>query len=631
MKTTGRNEPCPCGSGKKYKHCCGRLAAVPVAPQAKAPDPVVLQQGLALCNQGRHGEAFLLLQPVWTQLPSTPEWLAQRGHMALARGQLDEARVHWASWTRVQPAHPAAWYNLGIALQRLGRLGEAQQALKHSLALAPQRAQTHKAIGEVSMDLGQLDEALVAYEAASRCEPGWVDPLNDRARVHAARGDLGAAIADGRRALALQPDAEFTQSNLLFYMALDPQQTVDDYACEYRRFSQRLEGGLGYPPRPPQRARAPGEAIRVGYVSPDFRVHAIANFIEPILHHGDRTRFEVFAYYNGDVHDAVTQRCRASVAQWRHCQNWNDAQLAEVIRMDGIDILVDLAGHTANNRVTLFAHRPAPVQITYLGYPGSSGLQAMDYRITDALSDPIGSEGYYTEALLRLPDSLFCYRPMDDVPEVQPAPCLRKGHITFASLAAYNKIDEACLRLWARILNAVPQSRLLMLTVPQGVAQAQLLQRWKALGVDPARVQLHARLARADYLAMMHEADIALDPIAVNSPTTLCETIWMGLPVISRYGQRCATRAGLSVLSAAGLGDLAVADDDAYVQRAVALAADPQALAQARQGQRERLRQSPLMDAPRFVRNLEQIYLQLLTAASGKNRVNDESGKAMNP
>lgn len=557
----------------------------------------------------------MVLLPIWAQLPPTLAWWNWRGHMALEGRQPAEAARCWTAATALAPSDPALWYNLGLAQYSQGLVQDSVASYQRSLALAPQRAATHKALGDSWVDLGQPDQALASYDRAHRLDPAWADPLNEMANVYKARGELGRAIRLWQEVLASHPEAQYIHSNLLFSMALDPAQTLDDFWRAYQGYSQQLEGPQGPVARPPRRWTPGARRIRVGYVSPDFRTHAVANFIEPILRHADRSQFELFAYQCHERPDAVTQRLMGLVDHWRPCAHWSDTQLAEVIRIDGIDVLLDLAGHTAGNRMPVFALRPAPVQLTFLGYPGSSGLLAMDGRITDVLSDPPGAEAWYREPLLRLPDSLFCYQPLGDVPPHRGAPCAERGHVTFACFASYSKVNDAALQLWACILRAVPSAQMRMLTVPPGQVQDQLRARFAELGVDPARLTLLPKLPRPDYLAQMHEADIALDPIAINSPTTLCETLWMGLPVVSLYGQRCATRAGLSVLSAAGLGHLAVPDEDAYVATAVALAQDPARLVQDRLDCRTRLATSPLMDGPRFVAHLEGLYREALLAA----------------
>jgi predicted O-linked N-acetylglucosamine transferase (SPINDLY family) len=378
--------------------------------------------------------------------------------------------------------------------------------------------------------------------------------------------------------------------------------------AEHRRFAGRFEVPLkpGWPKHP--NSRDPERRLKIGYVSGDFYRHAVAYFIEPVLAHHDKSRFEVYCYYNNTQHDDFTDRLIAYTDHWIPCKFLSDDQLAERIRADGIDILVDLSGHTSGNRMRVFARKPAPIQVTYLGYPGTSGLSAMDYRITDHCADPEQNEIYYSEKLLRLPDSLWCYRPSDDMPEVGPLPALRNGYITFGSLNNFNKINDQCIGLWADLLKAVPGSRLVMVTVPEGAAREQLLEKFLGLGVAAGRLDIFGKLPFREFHRMFRQIDISLDPVFVNGATTTCESLWMGVPVLSLAGGRFLSRAGLSILGAAGLPEFAPATREAYLGVAVRLADNIPALAQLHDGMRARIAVSPLCDEARFTRNFEHAF-----------------------
>ena len=289
-------------------------------------------------------------------------------------------------------------------------------------------------------------------------------------------------------------------------------------------------------------------------------------------------------------------------------RDWSDQALADQIRADGIDILVDLAGHTAGNRLLTFARKPAPVQITCLGYPGTSGLAAMDYRITDGCADPPGSEAAYTETLLRLPHSLWCYRPGEGMPGVSPLPALRNGHLTFGSFNSFNKLDEETLLLWAELLRALPQARLRIATVPEGAMRARVLEWFASHGVGAAQVECLGKLPTRAFQQELAACDLALDPLHVNGATTTCEALWLGVPTLSLKGSRFLERAGWSLLCAAGLPELAVDSREDFLALAKRLAADLPALARLRAGLRPRLAASPLMDEAGFTRDLERLY-----------------------
>jgi predicted O-linked N-acetylglucosamine transferase (SPINDLY family) len=289
-----------------------------------------------------------------------------------------------------------------------------------------------------------------------------------------------------------------------------------------------------------------------------------------------------------------------------------------MIREHRIDILVDLAGHTARNRLLVFARKPAPIQITYLGYPGTTGLSAMDYRITDHYADPEGiADAYYAERLLRLPNSLWCYRPSADMPETSVLPALARGYLTFGSFNNFNKVDQPTLDLWAELLRTLPTSRLMMLTVPEGEARERLVSRFAALGIAAERLEFHGKLSGPEFHRKFLEVDLTLDPVTVNGATTTCESLWMGVPVISLVGARFLTRAGLSILSTAGLTDFAAASRANYIQLAAHLADNLPLLADIRAGLRDLVAASPLIDEVGFTRNLENLYRDAWTKWCG--------------
>jgi len=305
----------------------------------------------------------------------------------------------------------------------------------------------------------------------------------------------------------------------------------------------------------------------------------------------------------------VTQRLQGLCDAWRSTVGLSDEQVAALIRADGIDVLIDLAGHTANGRLLALARKPAPVQVEYLGYPATTGIAAMDWRLTDGVTEPVGqSEAWYTEKLCRLPHSLWCYQPASDMGEVSALPALAQGAVTFGSFNNYAKVGPRVVALWAEVLKAVPGSRLVMITVPRGEAQETLWARFAALGVSRERVVLHDRLDRRAYVALFAAVDIALDPFPCNGGTTTCDALWMGLPVVALKGGTFLSRASLSVLTAGGLERFAAADEAAYVEVCRRLASDLDALSVLRAGLRQQLAASPLLDAVGFTRDLEAAY-----------------------
>jgi predicted O-linked N-acetylglucosamine transferase (SPINDLY family) len=369
-------------------------------------------------------------------------------------------------------------------------------------------------------------------------------------------------------------------------------------------------------------AQEPNKRLRIGYVSSDFREHSVAYFAEPILAAHDPAKTEVFCYYVSQATDSVTERFQQyCTGGWRHCWDWSDDKLATTIRQDKIDILVDLMGHMGKNRILVFARKPAPIQISYLGYSDTTGLSTIDYRITDVLVEPEGAEAFSSERLLRMPHSYFCYRPSDiakNLP-IKPLPALNNGYITFASFNLYTKVNDAHIRRWAKIMARLPNSKFLLKVRLHGDGlrsfKTIIKARFQSLGIAPERLIIKdfSRLLEVA-LQMYNDVDICLDTHPYSGATTTCESLWMGCPVVSLYGENHASRMSLSILSAVGLGDLAVSDEDSYVETAVNLAQDWKKLADLRATMRECLQTSPLMDEKGFAGALEQQYRKIWQA-----------------
>lgn len=550
--------------------------------------------------------------------PANHVLFSDLGVVTLRLGRLSDAEAYCRRALSLKPDHAEALVNLGGVLWRQGRLQEAAASLEASVKLIPDSAEAHNNLGIVLQNLGRMEDARAALQRAIELNPGYTNAYSNLGATLRGMGRLPEATAAYRKALALQPQSPdannhhaYHYSNLLTALQYDGDLPGEELLAEYRRFAARFEEPLKAQWTAHGNAREEGKRLKVGYVSPDFRRHAVAYFIEPVLANHDKSQVEVFCYYSHVQRDEVTERLQSYADVWVECKGLTDEQLAQRIREDGIDILVDLAGHTGHNRMLTFARKPAPVQIEYLGYPGTSGLSAMDYRLTDWLADPAGSEANYTEELLRLPDCLCCYRPEAQMPEVGPLPAQANGYVTFGSFNNYNKIDDLCLQLWSVILRAVPGAKLLMMTVPEGEARERLAQRFGELGVARERLEFLGKLPGADFHRAMGRADIALDPLAVTGGTTTCETLWMGVPVVVLVGAKYVTRVGYSFLSAAGLSEFAATSVQGYVELAVRLAQDVALLSELRAGLRTHVAGSALVDEARFARNLEATYRQV--------------------
>ena len=492
---------------------------------------------------------------------------------------MDAAAASYRRAIAIHPGFAETHDNLGGVLRDQGRLDEAAASCRRAIALNPDLAKAHLNLGNVLTDQVKLDEALVCYD----------------------------------QALSLEPDFIEAHSNRLFSLHYRSGHSAQALLAEHRRWDER-HGGGGLASRPSfANVRDPERRLRIGYVSGDFRRHSVSYFLESVLAAHDRSVVEVFCYSNNAINDEVTARLRASADHWRGIVGVSDDDAAAMIERDGVDILVDLSGHTAKNRLTLFARKPAPVQATWLGYPNTTGLAAMDYRIVDPITDPDAiADGWASEALVRLEGGFLCYAPPGDAPPVVKPPSLASGVVTFASFNNPTCCRDQTVETWAAVLHRVAGSRLLLKGKPfadEG-ARSLLETRFAAHGSDPGRLILTSLTGSlgAHLEAAMAKVDIGLDPFPYNGTTTTCEALWMGAPVVSLIGERHAGRVGASLLARVGLEALIASDRGQYVEIAAGLAADPARLTDLRKTLRARLQASPLCDAPAFAASLEAAF-----------------------
>lgn len=560
-------------------------------------------------------------------------------------GRLGEAEALYRQILAVQPQHPGALHLLGVLAHTAGQPADAIGFIQQALALDPQNTSAHSNLGEACLALGRTDEAIAHYRRALELDSRFAVARFNLANALRLQGHLDEAVAEFRQALALTPQdprvlsnlsstlAELGQideaiglcrevvrllsgesaihSNLISLLRLHPSadgQALADAQRDWnRQFAEPYRASLRPHTNLPDRERR----LRIGYVSPDFRIHATLFFLSPLFREHDHRQFEIHCYASVVRPDEGTEHLRRWVDAWHDVRHLSDAELAETIRADGIDILVDLSMHTSGNRLPLFARKPAPVQVSWLAYAGSTGLAVVDYRITDRHFDPPAPDAPgASERPFRLPDSWCCYQPiLDDVP-VNALPALSAGHITFGCLNNFLKLNEATLTRFARVLQAVERSRLILLA-PQGSAGQRLADFFRQRGIEPDRIAYAVSGSRADYLRHYHRIDLALDTLPHNGMATTCETLWMGVPVITQIGATIEGRAGLSLLSTVGLPDLITHSADEFVSTAARLAHDLPALAERRANMRARMQASPLMDAPRFARNMETAYREM--------------------
>ena len=508
-------------------------------------------------------------------------------------------------------AAPSASELINEGLQRRQRAGSeaARPYFEKAAQLEPNSHVPWFMLGNVASELGDLDAAVAHYVHARDLSPSDHVIRYNLGLNQLWRGYIDAAIEELREACALNPRHLQAQSSHI--MALHSSDRIAPEAIDAATRAWGARFSLEHPAAAPSTAY-PGmgrpEQLRVGFISGDFRTHSVAHFFEPILNARDRVAFTYVLYSNSHFQDAVTERLRANADVWRDVWQLTDDALIELIRADRIDILVDLSGHTVYNRLVVFARRAAPVQLSYLGYPSSTGLPTMDYRITDARTDPpVPADAWHCERLLRLPGTQWCFRPFGTPAVPGPLPARDAGFVTFGSFNNLTKASDILLTCWAEILVELPTSRLRLTRIRSAQRAAEITARFERSGVASERIECVPYANDPPYGQQFEGVDIALDNYPYNGVTTTCETLYFGVPVVSLYGRNGVSRSGLSLLGALGLGELAASTPEQYVEVAVALGSDLSRLEQLRGSLRARFEQSPLRDEKRFAANFEEL------------------------
>ena len=583
-------------------------ASVPGAmPVPRAVPPI--ETGLALQQAGRFAEAAQVYEQILAVQADHPDALHLLGLIAYHQG--DYPRATDLIMQALAARESEIFYgNLGNALAARGMHAAAIESFRQAIALKPDYLPAHNNLGNLLRDQGKLDEAVESFRTVIALKPDYAEAHNNLANALVDLGELDAAIAAYRRAIALKPDLTEARSNLLFILSYREDLSETDYLAEaleygrvvtartraYTSWLAALEGG-----------RRP---LRVGFVSGDLKVHPTGHFLESILAHVDRRRLELVAYPTRRLEDALTARIKPRFAQWTPLAGLSDEAAAARIRGDRIDVLVDMSGHMNFNRLPVFAYRPAPVQVSWLGYFASTGLAEMDYLLGDRYVLPAGCEPHYVERLARLPDSYLCFTPPAEQVSIGPSPLASNGYLTFGCFNHLMKMNDTVVAAWARILHAVPKSQLFLkakqLDAPAACESTRA--RFAAHGIAPDRLILEGRSPRAEYFTAYNRIDIALSPFPYPGGTTSVEGLWMGVPVLCLQGDRFLSNICTSMLHSAGLAHWIAADLDDYVAKAVAFAQDGAQLAALRATLRPSLLASPLCDAARFARNLEAVF-----------------------
>ncbi len=580
----------------------------------RSPDhpDALFDLSVLLFESGRFLESTRILERLLAIRAHEPELLpvllTNLGEAYRREGDLGRAAAAFERILALDPAFPEAHQNLGITLMDEGRPGEALPHLERAVALRPESAPFHVSLAWVLLRLGRVEESLAHCRRAAELDPNQAMAHHHLANALVELGDRKGAILSYRRAFKLDPTDHNAHSNLILVALTDPGYDAHALLAEGRRWARLHAESMRRYRRPHDNDKNPDRPLRIAYVSPDFRAHPLIQFLTPLLANHDRSSFDIYLYSSVDHPDLATEQVRTWAGpRFRDIRYLDDIAAAELVRKDRIDILVDLALHSAGGRLRLFACKPAPVQITWLGYAGTTGLDTIDYRITDPYVDPPGTDGsVYSEACLHLPETSWCYDSLElDLP-IGPLPALAAGVVTFGCQNSYRKVQPGVLSLWARVLRETPRSRLLLYAEEPG--RKDTLHRLAAEGVTAERVEFVGRVSRREYLERYQRIDIGLDTFPFTGATTSLDALWMGVPVVTMTGGTSLHRAGTCLAMNLGLPELVAGSEHELVAKAVALAGDLPRLAQLRVELRPRLEASPLADAPRFARHLEAAF-----------------------
>ncbi|MBI1195673.1 MAG: tetratricopeptide repeat protein [Gammaproteobacteria bacterium] len=568
---------------------------------------------------GARDSAMADLELLLQQFPDDAGVHHNLGEMFQKLGQIDQALRHYDEALRLLPDFVEAYNHKGTVLQLMGRHDEAETVYKRALALRPLYAEATLNLGTLHFECGRIEAALAAFRKAIEIRETFAEAWNNLGNCFIQAGLYQQGADAYEKALSLEQDYWEAASNRLMALHFDPELGTDDLFEAHHRWGDRRVRSASTSSATPAVSGSDRRRLRIGYVSPDFRTHSVAYFIEPILRAHDLSRFEIYCYAEVNVSDATTKRIERIVPNWTNTCGVDDEELADRIRRDGIDILVDLAGHTQGNRLGVFALHPAPIQVSYLGYPDTTGLAAMDYRLTDAVTDPEGQDAGYRERLYRLPAGFLCYGPPQGAPDVSVRPSVRSGGITFASFNNLAKMNEQVVAIWAEILKEVPDARLLLKNRVFGDAfvRQRYIDLFARYGIAEQRLQMTGwTLDNRSHMAMYGEVDIALDTFPYNGTTTTCEAMWMGVPVITLAGRHHVGRVGMSLMDRLGLQALCATDVSEYISLAVKLANRPEKLDVLRASLRPLMRVR-MCDALSFTQSLEQAYLDMWNETVG--------------
>lgn len=584
-------------------------------------DPEALTgEALSALHAGNPLEAAALFENLLPLMPESDQLSYLYAEALNRAGRQEEAQTRLELLLEKNPGYADAWNRLGSIWLGQGKNEDANRCFRTALEKDPNHVEALCNMGLMMIKFCHFDDAMTLLKRALTIEPDNILALNNMGRTCKMQGRHQEAIDWYRRGMEVDEGRTFIIDNYLFALSYCDDMDPGFVAREHRRLARQ------YLPKEPvpslEICPAVGRKLRVAYLSGDFYTHSVAYFVEPLLQNHDYARFEIYCYSVGSSFDATTERIRKLPCIWRDMSGMPPEAIAMELRNDRIDILIDLAGHTADNRLQLFAARTSPVQICWIGYPNTTGLPQMDYYISDDLCDPEGmTEHLFSETLWRLPRVFCCYLPPMEFPAVYESPSVAAGHVTFGSFNNFAKVTDRQLEVWSRILNMAPDSKLYLKSMALGDRSVQdsVLDRLMRHGIDPARVRQRVVTSTPlEHLAEYGRVDIALDTFPYHGTTTTCEALWMGTPVIARAGNTHASRVGVSLLTTVGCPELVAETEEDYINKAVTLAFDPARLKEYRSRLRLMMANSPLMDAAGVTREVEAAYEAMFAAACRK-------------
>jgi len=568
--------------------------------------------GAALCATGKFEKALKVYKNAVRLDSKNSELHYNLGFVFQNTNQIKMAIDSYKKAILLNPNHVNAHHNLGALLYKISSLDKAINSYNKAIQLKPDYAEAYSNRGNVFQKLSQLDEAIQDHNKAIQLKPDYAEAYHNRGGTLKDLRQLDKAIQDYNKAIQLKPDYMNAYNSLLMSLNYSSELT------QHKIFQKHIEFDKQFGLKTLKNTQSVifnktnNIKLRVGYISGDFRNHSVAYFFEPLLKSHDRNFVEVYCYYNDVKKDEKTESLIDASRHWRSIASMNDEDLVSLIKKDNIDILVDLSGHTPKNRLAIFPHRPAPIQVTWLGYPNTTGLSSIDYRLTDNIADPIGeADQLHSEELIRLPKGFLCYQGNKSISTNKELPCLKRGHITFGCFNNLNKITDQVIKVWINILQAIPSSHLLLKSKQFSNSQtkSRYLEIFKNGGISGDRIELYSFMLEEDeHLKLYNHIDIGLDPFPYNGTTTTCEALWMGVPVITMLGNRHASRVGASILTHAGLKEFIATDINGYINMAIEYANNIDSIKSIRTELRHNMQNSNLCNSDVFAKNVEQAY-----------------------